>query len=200
MKLDFDKSGGLLPAIIQDAVTNKVLMLGYMNQKALKKTKKDGLVTFYSRSKDRLWTKGEKSGNFLQVVEILTDCDNDTILIKANPKGPVCHTGKDTCFAEKNKSELGFLKTLEKNIKLRHKTPASNSHTSRLFQRGINKIAQKVGEEAVEFIIEAKDSDHDLFVNEAADLLYHVMVLLEAKGSNLGEVAAVLEGRNKIQK
>ena len=199
MKLDFDKSDGLLPAIIQDAKTNKVLMLGYMNQKALKKTRKEGRVTFYSRSKERLWTKGETSGNFLDVVEILTDCDSDTILVKAKPHGPVCHTGKDTCFDEKNVGELEFLKTLEDNIKFRKNKPSNSSHTSRLFQRGINKIAQKVGEEAVELVIEAKDEDHDLFINEAADLLYHVMVLLEAKGSNLAEVAKVLEGRNKIQ-
>lgn len=200
MNLDFDKSGGLIPAIIQDASTDKVLMLGYMNEKALKKTMKQGKVTFYSRSKDRLWTKGETSGNFLKVVEIIPDCDNDTLLIKADPTGPVCHTGKDTCFAEKNTSDYGFLRKLEKTIKDRRKKPVKGSHTSRLFERGVNKIAQKVGEEAVEFIIEAKDNDKDLFVEECADLLYHVMVLLEAKDASIKDVIKVLKGRAKIRK
>ncbi|MDX2246276.1 MAG: bifunctional phosphoribosyl-AMP cyclohydrolase/phosphoribosyl-ATP diphosphatase HisIE [Bacteroidia bacterium] len=200
MDLDFEKSYGLIPAIIQDANTDKVLMLGYMDDKALKKTIKEGQVTFYSRSKERLWTKGETSGNFLKVVEVIPDCDKDAILVKVIPDGPVCHTGKDTCFGEKNNSDYAFLRKLENTIKERRKNPVKGSHTSKLFERGVNKIAQKVGEEAVEMIIEAKDNDKTLFINECADLLYHVMVLLEAKDASLKEVVKVLKGRGKVRK
>lgn len=200
MKLDFKKGDGLIPAIVQDAHTKKVLMLGYMNEKALDKTKKEGKVTFYSRSKKRLWTKGESSGNFLMVEEIKIDCDKDTLLIQARPLGPVCHTGSDTCFKEKNSAPFAFLKRLEKTIHKRKISPVEGSHTSKLFKRGINKIAQKVGEEAVELVIEAKDDDDHLFVNEAADLLYHMMILLEAKDMSLKDVVKVLEGRDKVKK
>lgn len=202
MKLDFKKSGGLIPAVVQDAVTHKVLMVGYMNKKAYKKTKKEGLVTFYSRSREELWTKGETSGNYLEVVKMLKDCDQDTLLIKVNPMGPVCHTGDDTCFGEENinSSKLGFLDQLEKIIRERKENPVGNSHTSRLFQRGINKIAQKVGEEAVELVIEAKDDDMDLFQNECADLLFHMMILLEAKETSLSDIVEILSRRNKIKR
>jgi len=198
MNLDFDKQGGLIPAIIQDAKSSKVLMLGYMNEEALEKTKKEGRVTFYSRSKNKLWTKGESSGNYLQVESIKEDCDEDTLLIKAHPLGPVCHTGADTCFDEENSgSGLAFLEQLGNTIRDRHKHPSENSYTSKLFARGINKVAQKVGEEAVELVIEAKDDNEELFLNEAADLIYHTLVLLEAKGYSLAEVVEVLEGRHK---
>ena len=197
MKLDFSKSNGLIPAIIQDANTHKVLMLGYMDEDALKKTKAKKRVTFYSRSKKRLWTKGETSGNFLHVVDILKDCDKDTLLIKVNPDGPACHTGADTCFKETNQHPLAFLTELAQVIRDRKKKPSGNSYTSRLFKRGINKIAQKVGEEAVELIIEAKDEEKELFVEECGDLLYHLLVLLEAKGVTLEEVVALLKSRNK---
>lgn len=200
MKLDFKKGNGLIPAIVQDAQTLKVLMLGYMNEKALEKTKRDGLVCFYSRSKERLWTKGETSGNFLHVKEIKIDCDRDALLVLAKPRGPVCHTGNDTCFNEKNVSDFAFLHKLQQTIHNRKIRPQENSHTSKLFKKGINKIAQKVGEEAVELVIEAKDDDDKLFVNEAADLLYHFMILLEAKDMRLGDVVKVLEGRNKVKK
>ena len=187
---------GLVPAIIQDSKTNKVLMLGYMNEESLQKTKATGLVTFFSRSKQRLWTKGEESGNHLQLVSIANDCDKDTLLIKAEPKGPTCHTGADTCWGEKNKESLSFLHTLEEVISDRKANPTDESYTSSLFAKGINKIAQKVGEEAVEVVIEAKDDNDDLFKNEAADLLYHYLILLQAKGMKLEDVVAVLNERH----
>ena len=197
MKLDFSKyADGLSPAIIQDAATSKVLMLGFMNEEAIQKTKDSGKVTFFSRSKNRLWTKGEESGNFLKVVDILKDCDKDTLLIKAEPIGPVCHTGADTCFDEKNKSD-SFLFELEKIIAGRIKNPLEGSYTTKLYNRGINKMAQKVGEEAVELVIEAKDNNAELFINEAADLMYHYILLLNAKGFSLKDVAKVLKSRDK---
>lgn len=198
MKLDFDKQGGLIPAIVQDEDTNKVLMLGYMNQEAVEKTLEIQKVTFFSRSKQRLWTKGETSGNFLHFVSMKEDCDRDALLVKARPVGPVCHTGADTCFKETNpKGSIEFLHQLGATIHDRHVNPSEKSYTSKLFQRGINKVAQKVGEEAVEVVIEAKDNDKELFLNESADLLYHLMVLLEAKESSLYEVVKVLEERHK---
>jgi phosphoribosyl-ATP pyrophosphohydrolase/phosphoribosyl-AMP cyclohydrolase len=196
MKIDFKKGDGLVPAIIQDWSTNKVLMLGYMNEEALKQTKAEGKVTFYSRSKERLWTKGETSGNFLFVKEMIADCDNDTILIKAQPQGPTCHTGTDTCFKESNNTNALFLHFLQDVIVERKKSTAAKSYTKLLFDKGINKIAQKVGEEAVELVIEAKDSDEDLFKNEAADLLFHLLVLLEAKDVKLEDVVEVLKDRH----
>ena len=196
MQVDFKKySDGLAPAIIQDAVTNKVLMLGFMNEEALRQTQSSGKVTFYSRSKQRLWTKGEESGNFLLLKEIIADCDNDTLLIKANPAGPVCHTGADTCFGETNSKD--FLQTLSDVIKQRFDDRSVKSYTSNLFDRGINKVAQKVGEEAIELVIEAKDDNNDLFINEAADLLFHYMLLLQAKGFSLEDVKKVLMQRHK---
>lgn len=196
MKIDFTKSpDGLVPVIVQDATTNIVLMLGYMNAEAVEKTKKEKRVTFFSRSKNRLWTKGEESGNFLDVNAILIDCDNDTILIKATPVGPVCHTGSDTCFNEKNTSS-DFLLQLEQIILDRKNNPSDKSYTSSLFAKGINKIAQKVGEEAVELVIEAKDNDAELFKNEAADLLFHYLILLSAKGYNLNDVINILRLRH----
>jgi phosphoribosyl-AMP cyclohydrolase / phosphoribosyl-ATP pyrophosphohydrolase len=197
MKIDFDKDNGLVPAIIQDFSTNKVLMLGFMNQEAFEKTQKEKRVTFYSRSKKRLWTKGESSGHFLNVKEILLDCDNDTLLIKAQPAGPTCHTGNDTCWNESNKGKTPFIDHLKEVIKDRRKNPAAKSYTSSLFALGINKIAQKVGEEAVELVIESKDNNKDLFKGEAADLLFHFLILLEAKQIDLDEVIAVLEERHK---
>lgn len=197
MNLDFEKSGGLIPVIVQDAKTAKVLMLGYMNSDALEKTKNENRVTFFSRSKNRLWTKGETSGNFLEVVNIKEDCDNDTLLIQANPLGPVCHKGSDTCFNETNLSNALFLEHLERIIHDRKNNPTSKSYTSELFAKGINKIAQKVGEEAVELVIEAKDNDKDLFIGEAADLLYHYLVLLAAKDLTLSDVIKKLEERHK---
>ena len=197
MKLDFEKGDGLVPVIIQDWLTNKVLMLGYMNEEALKLTKTERKVTFYSRTKNRLWTKGETSGNFLNVKEIISDCDKDTLLIKAEPQGPTCHTGADTCFDESNHTNALFLHYLQDIIVERKKSTAAKSYTKLLFDKGINKIAQKVGEEAVELVIEAKDSDQDLFKNEAADLLFHLLVLLEAKDVKLEEVVDVLSERHK---
>jgi phosphoribosyl-ATP pyrophosphohydrolase/phosphoribosyl-AMP cyclohydrolase len=188
---------GLVPAIIQDANTDKVLMLGYMNAESLKKTQDTGLVTFYSRSKQRLWTKGEVSGNHLELVSISNDCDKDTLLIKAKPNGPTCHKGTDTCWGDSNDSSLVFLNTLESVIKSRKENPNDESYTSSLFKKGINKIAQKVGEEAVEVVIEAKDSNDDLFKNEAADLLYHYLILLQQKGMMLEDIVSVLKGRHK---
>ncbi|MCW5960743.1 MAG: bifunctional phosphoribosyl-AMP cyclohydrolase/phosphoribosyl-ATP diphosphatase HisIE [Pyrinomonadaceae bacterium] len=197
MKPDFKKSpDGLLPAIIQDSQTNKVLMLGYMNKESFKKTKKSGNVTFYSRSKKRLWEKGEISGNSLIVKEIFIDCDADTILIKAKPKGKVCHEGHDTCFVEKNIPD-DFLFELEQIIYSRKKNPKKSSHTSALFARGVNKISQKVGEEAVEFIIEAIDNNDELLKAEASDLLYHFLVLLAAKDIPLSDVIDVLRKRRR---
>lgn len=195
-ELNFDKLNGLIPAIIQDAQTDKVLMLGFMNKEAVEKTKQIGKVTFFSRSKGRLWTKGETSGNFLELVSMTEDCDQDTLLIKAHPRGPVCHTGADTCFKEENQSELGFLLQLAEVIKDRNENPSDSSYTSKLFKRGINKIAQKVGEEAVEVVIESKDENDDLFKNECADLLYHLMILLEAKQTSLPEIVSVLASRH----
>jgi len=188
---------GLVPAIVQDVETNVVLMLGYMNSESLQKTNDSGLVTFFSRSKQRLWTKGEESGNHLELVSISNDCDNDTLLIKAKPKGPTCHKGTDTCWGETNDSSLAFLRTLEGVIKDRKDNPNDSSYTSSLFEKGMNKIAQKVGEEAVEVVIEAKDDNDDLFVNEAADLLYHYLILLQAKEMTLEDVVAVLKDRHK---
>ena len=196
MKIDFAKySDGLVPAIIQDNSTGKVLMLGFMNEEALEKTKTIGKVTFYSRSKQRLWTKGEESGNFLELRSIIADCDNDTLLIKADPVGPVCHTGADTCFAETNSKDI--LQTLGEIIKQRFDDRSGKSYTSGLFDKGINKVAQKVGEEAIELVIEAKDDNKELFLNEAADLLFHYMVLLQAKGFSLQDVKEILEQRHK---
>jgi len=196
MKIDFAKySDGLVPAIIQDNATDKVLMLGFMNEEALEKTKAIGKVTFYSRSKQRLWTKGEESGNFLLLKEIIVDCDNDTLLIKVNPVGPVCHTGADTCFSESNSKDI--LQMLGEIIKQRFDDRSGKSYTSGLFDKGINKVAQKVGEEAIELVIEAKDDNKELFLNEAADLLFHYMVLLQAKGFSLQDVKQILQQRHK---
>lgn len=197
MQVDFTKyTNGLVPAVIQDYNTHKVLMLGFMNEAALEQTKTTGKVTFYSRSKQRLWVKGETSGNFLHVKSILSDCDDDTILIQAEPAGPVCHTGADTCFFEKNHKE-DFLYYLEDIIELRKQQSPEQSYTAKLFSKGINKIAQKVGEEAVELVIESKDSNDDLFLNEAADLLFHYLVLLHAKKFSLSDVVEVLRKRHK---
>ncbi len=197
MNIDFTKMNGLIPAIVQDALSGKVLMQGFMNEEALAKTQETGMVTFFSRSKDRLWTKGETSGNFMELVSIAVDCDGDSILVKANPKGPVCHTGADTCFAEINASKTGFIDQLRAIIKDRKNNPSDKSYTASLFAKGINKIAQKVGEEAVEIVIEAKDNNKELFLGEAADLLFHYLVLLEAKGYELDEVMEVLIQRHK---
>ena len=198
IEVNFSKSADLLvPAIIQDCETNKVLMLGFMNEEALARTREAGKVVFYSRSKKRLWTKGEESGNFLLVKDIAVDCDQDTLLIKAEPLGPVCHTGADTCWNEKNHRE-DFLAILEEIIAQRKQEGnPENSYIARLFNKGINKIAQKVGEEAVELVIEAKDHNEDLFLNEAADLLFHYLILLNAKGYNLQDVTRVLQERHK---
>ncbi|MBK6832752.1 MAG: bifunctional phosphoribosyl-AMP cyclohydrolase/phosphoribosyl-ATP diphosphatase HisIE [Bacteroidetes bacterium] len=196
MKPDFTKSpDGLIPVIIQDNITNVVLMLGYMNQEAFDKTQQEKRVTFFSRSKNRLWTKGEESGNFLNVNSLLIDCDNDTILIKATPAGPTCHTGADTCFNEKNVS-TNFLTELEMIIRDRKNNPTDKSYTASLFAKGINKIAQKVGEEAVEVVIEAKDNNDDLFKGEAADLLFHYLILLQAKNFTLNDIISVLKSRH----
>ena len=193
--LDFKKVNGLIPCIIQDDATQKVLMLGYMNEDALEKTQTEGRVTFFSRTKNRLWTKGETSGNFLNVKTITSDCDSDTLLIKVNPVGEVCHTGADTCFDETNEGDR-FLFQLEKVIQDRRDNPSDKSYTSSLFQKGINKIAQKVGEEAVEIVIEAKDENDDLFLGEAADLMYHYLVLLAAKNKTLDHVIGILKNRH----
>jgi phosphoribosyl-AMP cyclohydrolase / phosphoribosyl-ATP pyrophosphohydrolase len=199
-KVDFVKVGGLVPAIIQDAETMKVLMMGYMNEEALQKTCKEGVVTFFSRSKNRLWTKGETSNHFLHAVNIQADCDGDTLLIKAFPAGPACHTGAGTCWQEDNTfKEANFLKYLEQIIHLRkaEDPSVSKSYTNSLFAKGINKIAQKVGEEAVELVIEAKDNNKELFMGEAADLLFHYLILLAAKDYTLEEVLEVLRKRHK---
>lgn len=199
MKPNFNKSAdGLIPVIIQDSSTKIVLMLGYMNEEAFEKTSKEKLVTFFSRSKNRLWTKGEESGHFLKVKDIKIDCDDDTLLIKADPLGPVCHTGQDTCFNETNTS-TDFLQKLGSIILDRKANPSDQSYTSSLFKKGINKIAQKVGEEAVELVIEAKDNNDDLFKNEAADLLYHYMILLAAKNYSLNDIIKVLETRHSTK-
>ncbi|MFN0047486.1 MAG: bifunctional phosphoribosyl-AMP cyclohydrolase/phosphoribosyl-ATP diphosphatase HisIE [Cytophagales bacterium] len=204
MKVDFEKGGGLVPAVVQDVHTQKVLMLGFMNEEAMAETQSSGKVTFFSRTKNRLWTKGETSGNFLIVKSMSSDCDNDSILVKAEPIGPVCHTGADTCWFEENKNNdsttsnnLAFIEHLSALIKKRRIEPDEKSYTSSLFKKGINKIAQKVGEEAVEIVIEAKDDNKDLFLGEAADLLFHYLVLLEAKNFSLNDVVAVLKTRHK---
>ena len=198
MKIDFNKNvDGLIPAIIQDATTQKVLMLGYMNAEALASTQTSGKVTFFSRTKNRLWTKGEESGNFLELVSIKEDCDQDTLLIQVNPQGPTCHKGTDTCWEESNTSSFGFLSTLGNTIKERKENNEDDSYVASLFRLGINKIAQKVGEEAVETIIEAKDSDDELFLSESADLLFHYLILLEAKGFSLKDIEQRLASRSK---
>jgi len=198
MNLNFDKQGGLIPAIIQDAKTDKVLMLGYMNQEALEKTEKEEIVTFFSRSKQRLWTKGETSNNFLHVVEIIKDCDEDTLLIKVNPDGPTCHTGFDTCWNETNNpGQAGWLNHLKAVIKDRKNNPSEKSYAASLFEKGTNKIAQKVGEEAIELVIEAMDSNDELFKGEAADLLFHYLVLLEQRGIDFDEIIDVLRERHE---
>jgi len=199
MEINFSKSpDGLVPAVVQDEETGKVLMVGYMNAEALAKTEAEKVVTFFSRSKQRLWTKGETSGNFLQVKTVLVDCDQDTILIKAYPIGPTCHTGADTCFFEKNEGKASFLNYLQKQIiRDRKNNPSDASYTSKLFARGVNKIAQKVGEEAVELVIEAKDTNDDLFKGEAADLLFHYLILLEQRGLDLDDIVDVLKTRHK---
>jgi phosphoribosyl-ATP pyrophosphohydrolase/phosphoribosyl-AMP cyclohydrolase len=194
MNIDFNKGDGLVPVIIQNNATLQVLMLGYMNNEALEKTKVEGKVTFFSRSKNRLWTKGEISGNYLFVNDLQIDCDDDTILIKATPKGPTCHKGTTSCFQEE--TAKGFLYELEKTIHQRIDENDENSYTNKLYKRGINKVAQKVGEEAIELVIEAKDNDADLFKNEAADLLYHYLILLKAKGFKLEDIEDVLKERN----
>ena len=192
--IDFSKMNGLAPCVVQDPRTNTVLMLGFMNEEAYHKTLKDKRVTFYSRSKKRLWTKGESSGNYLNLVDILVDCDHDTLLIKAIPTGPVCHTGADTCFGEQNRS--WDLTSLERIIQDRKSNPQKGSYTTSLLESGINKVAQKVGEEAVELVIEAKDDNKKLFLNEAADLLYHYLVLMAAKNCQFSEVMEVLQKRH----
>ena len=194
MNIDFKKGNGLVPAIIQDDTTLQILMLGYMNEEALAKTQKEKQVTFFSRSKNRLWTKGETSGNYFSVIDIQEDCDNDTLLIKVKPKGPACHTGAKACF--NNDTSKGFLYELEQTISQRIDNNEENSYTNKLFKSGVNKVAQKVGEEAVELVIEAKDNNIDLFKNEAADLLYHFLILLKAKNVKLEEVERVLVERN----
>lgn len=193
METDFTK--GLIPAVIQDNETRQVLMVGFMNEEALEKTKTEGKVTFFSRSRNRLWTKGETSGNFLYVREILPDCDNDSLLIRVSPAGPVCHTGSTSCFGEE--TAAGFLYKLENIIAQRIESDATESYTNKLYKKGINKVAQKVGEEAVELIIESKDNNMDLFENEAADLLYHFLILLKAKGTKLQNIEKVLNDRHK---
>lgn len=193
--INFSKLDGLVPCVVQDASTGTVLMVGFMNNEAYDKTVEERRVTFFSRTKQRLWTKGETSGNFLNVVEIRTDCDSDSLLIKVRPEGPVCHTGSDTCFNESN--QKWNLEALQELIVARKENPQRGSYTNSLFERGINKIAQKVGEEAVELIIEAKDENKDLFLGEAADLMYHYLVLLAAKDYSLADVLAVLENRHK---
>jgi phosphoribosyl-ATP pyrophosphohydrolase/phosphoribosyl-AMP cyclohydrolase len=194
-QIDFSKGNGLVPAVIQDNNTLQVLMVGYMNEEAFKKTYKEKKVTFFSRSKKRLWTKGETSGNFLYVEEISADCDNDSILIKVNPAGPVCHTGSTSCFGDV--TSKGFIYALENIINQRIKNNTKESYTNQLYKKGINKVAQKVGEEAVELIIESKDNNIELFRNEAADLLYHLLILLKAKGVNLESIEKVLQKRHE---
>jgi phosphoribosyl-ATP pyrophosphohydrolase/phosphoribosyl-AMP cyclohydrolase len=194
MSIDFSKGNGLVPVVIQDNNTLQLLMVGYMNEEAFEKTKIENKVTFFSRSKNRLWTKGETSGNFLYVEEIKSDCDNDALLIKVNPAGPVCHTGSTSCFGDE--TSRGFMHQLEIIINQRIESDSNNSYTNKLYKKGINKVAQKVGEEAVELIIEAKDDNIDLFKNEAADLLYHLLILLKAKGISLTDVEAILKDRH----
>lgn len=199
--LNFQKSpDGLLPAVVQDAVTGKVLMLGYLNEESLAKTQAEGVVTFFSRSKQRLWTKGETSGNFLHVREIRADCDGDTVLIKVTPAGPTCHTGADTCFDEENRGQAGWLNHLKAVIRDRKQQAPESSYTAKLFARGTHKVAQKVGEEAVELVIEAMSQNDELFKNEAADLLFHYLVLLEDRGIDFDEIIAVLRQRHDAKR
>jgi phosphoribosyl-AMP cyclohydrolase / phosphoribosyl-ATP pyrophosphohydrolase len=195
--IDFSKGGGLVPAVIQDNNTLQILMLGYMNQEALDKTENKGKVTFYSRSRNRLWTKGETSGSFLIVKEITADCDNDSLLVKVNPVGPVCHMGTKSCFGKD--TSKGFIYELEQIISQRIDDNEKNSYTNKLFRQGINKVAQKIGEEVVELVIESKDDNTELFKNEAADLLYHLLILLKAKNTTLTEIEEVLESRHKTK-
>ncbi|MFV5703205.1 bifunctional phosphoribosyl-AMP cyclohydrolase/phosphoribosyl-ATP diphosphatase HisIE [Flavobacterium sp. XS2P12] len=199
MNIDFSKNtDGLIPAIIQDSETKTVLMLGFMNAEAYQKTVDTKKVTFYSRTKQRLWTKGEESGNFLNLIDIKNDCDNDTLLIQVKPEGPTCHKGTDTCWAEENKADYGFISDLEDTIQLRKENADSEkSYVASLFKLGMNKIAQKVGEEAIEVVIEAKDDNNDLFLSESADLLFHYLILLQAKGFKLNDVVDVLKSRQK---
>lgn len=197
MKINFDKMNGLVPAIVQDAVTNKVLMLGFMNEEAYKKTKDTGRITFFSRNRNTLWTKGETSGHFLNLVEISTDCDSDTLLVKANPTGPVCHTGKDTCFDEINKNSLAFLNELDALIAERKQKMPENSYTTKLFKEGIKKISQKVGEEAIEVVVDAMATDKSHLLEESADLIYHLMVMLIYFDLKFEDVVGVLESRHK---
>jgi len=196
MKINFDQNTGLVPAIIQDSATKNVLMLGYMNQEAFDKTQVTKKVTFFSRSKKRLWTKGEESGNFLHLVAIKNDCDSDSLLVSVKPQGPTCHKGTDTCWGEENTMQYGFLSDLENVIQDRKENRQDTSYVASLFKNGINKIAQKVGEEAVEVVIEAKDNDDALFVNESADLLFHYLILLQAKGFKLNDIVDVLKSRH----
>ncbi len=199
MNIDFSKNtDGLIPAIIQDSETKTVLMLGFMNAEAYQKTVETKKVTFYSRTKQRLWTKGEESGNFLNLIDIKNDCDNDTLLIQVKPEGPTCHKGTDTCWADENKADYGFISNLEDTIQLRRENADSEkSYVASLFKLGMNKIAQKVGEEAIEVVIEAKDDNDDLFLSESADLLFHYLILLQAKGFKLNDVVEVLKSRQK---
>ncbi len=197
MRPKFDENTGLIPAIVQDDATGKVLMLGYMNQESLDKTLDQGRVTFFSRSKQRLWTKGEESGNFLELVSINEDCDQDALLVKARPHGPTCHKGTDTCWGEKNEDRFGCLSDLEGVIRERREKSPENSYVASLFDKGINKIAQKVGEEAVELVIESKDDSEELFLNESADLLFHYLILLQAKGYTLTDIVKVLRDRHR---
>ena len=197
MTLDFEKMGGLIPAIVQDNNTNKVLMLGFMNEEALEQTLSSGKVTFFSRTKNRLWMKGETSGNTLSVVSITPDCDNDTLLIKAIPAGPVCHLGTDTCFGEKNEEDIMFLKYLQNFIERRRHEMPEGSYTTTLFQKGINRMAQKVGEEAVETVIESTNGTEDRLIYEASDLIYHLIVLLTSKGLRIDDLARELKKRHK---
>jgi len=198
MNIDYNKNNGLVPAIIQDANTNKILMLGYMNEEALQKTIDTKLVTFFSRTKQRLWTKGEDSGNVLNLVGMRLDCDSDTLLVQVIPEGPTCHKGHDTCWNDDNTPTFGFLSNLETTIENRkNNADQDKSYVASLFEKGINKIAQKVGEEAVEVVIEAKDDNDELFLDESADLLFHYMILLQAKGFKLNDVVEVLKGREK---
>lgn len=197
MKIDFEKMGGLVPAIVQDNVTGKVLMLGFMNKEAYDITVKTRKVTFYSRTRQKLWTKGEESGHFLNLVKILIDCDNDTLLVKANPTGPVCHTGADTCWGEKNEADISFLTYLQDFIAKRYEDQPENSYTTSLFRSGVNRMAQKVGEEAVETVIEATNGTDDRLIYEASDLIYHLIVLLTAKGHRIEELATELRARHK---
>ena len=197
MKLDFEKMGGLIPAIVQDNDTNKVLVLGFMNEEAYEKTMQTGKVTFFSRTRNCLWTKGETSGNVLKVISVLVDCDNDTLLVKAHPTGPVCHTGADTCFGEKNEEAIMFLKYLQNFIERRRQEMPEGSYTTSLFMKGINRMAQKVGEEAVETVIEATNGTDDRLIYEASDLIYHLIVLLTSKGMRIEDLAKELKKRHK---